>query len=144
MNCMQSRLESGSESDFYGSQFLVLPVARENGLVLFVMKFSVIWNTKLGQVYVVGLVCMGLVASNLGMSHETGEGTVMHSFGFFWLIAPVFCVLQGTYLEYIHRTNTYIACDISVCRMKLSFRSPLKDVTSAEYLTLFTCYLRQY
>lgn len=71
MNCMQPRLESGSESGFYRGQFLVLPVARENGLVLFVMKFSLISNAKLGQVYVVGLVCMVLVASNLYMSRET-------------------------------------------------------------------------
>lgn len=87
---MQPRLESGSESGFYRGQFLVLPVARENGLVLFVMKFSLISNAKLGQVYVVGLVSMVLVASNLYMSHETRGG---HCHELFLLIAPVFCVL---------------------------------------------------
>lgn len=76
---MQSRLESGSESGFYRGQFLVLPVARENGLVLFVMKFSLISNAKLGQVYVVGLVWYWLpVIYICHVRHE--EGTVMHSF----------------------------------------------------------------
>lgn len=107
---MQSRLESGSggESGFYGSQFLVLPVARENGLVLFVIMFSVIANVKLDmyihiQVYVVGVVCMVLVASNLCMSHEA-RGGHCHALLFFFFLAynSFFCVLEGTYLLYIH------------------------------------------
>lgn len=92
VDCMQSRLESGSGSGFYRSQFLVLLVARENVLVLFVMKFFVIPNAKLGPVYVVGFVCMVLAASNLYISHEAWGGHC-HALWFGVFLAHSFCFL---------------------------------------------------
>lgn len=118
---MQSRLESGSESGFYGSQFLVLPVARE----VFCNIKCKTWTS----------ICSGFSLHGTGCHlHEAwrGHGHALFFF-FFLLITLVFCVLQGTYLLYIHITYTYIARDISFSRMPLSFRSPLKDMTSTEY-----------
>lgn len=108
---MQSRLESGSGSGFYGSQFLVLPVARVNVFVLFVMKLSEIPNVKLGPVYVVGLVCMVLVASNLYMSHEAWGGHC-HALWFGVFLAYSCCFLCITW--YIISVYSYDVCTYCV------------------------------